>query len=265
MKKTKTAKILLLDIETSPIIAHVWSLWQQDVSLNQIVQDWHILSFSAKWLDSDEIIYFDQRDEKDISNDKKLLKKVWKLLDEADVVVGQNSKAFDIKKLNARFIINGMQPPSSYLQIDTKELAKKHFAFTSNKLEYMTDKLCHTHKKTKSKKFHGHVLWVECMKGNKAAWKEMEAYNKMDVLSLEELYLKLRPWGGSGVNFSVFNEEGPEACECGSESFVKNGFYYTTAGKFQKYRCTECGLEHREKINMLKKDKRKNMRQTTKR
>ena len=256
MKKRTRAKVLILDIESSPIIAHVWGLFNNDVALNQIVSDWHIMSFAAKWLDSKEVIYADQKDEKDISNDKKLLKKVWKLLDEADLVVGQNSKAFDIKKLNARFIINGMQPPSAYRQIDTKLLAKKSFAFTSNKLEYMTDKLCTNHKKTKHSKFHGHTLWVECLKGNKAAWKEMKDYNIQDVLSTEELFLKLEPWGRD-INYQVYDEDGEITCMCGDPDFIKNGFYYTNGSKFQKYRCRSCGAEVRDKENLVPKDIRK--------
>ena len=258
MKTQKRPKIkaLVIDIETSPIIAHVWSLFDQNVGLNQIQQDWHILSFAAKWLHGDKIMYMDQRDEKDISNDKKLLKAVWKLLDEADIVIGQNSKSFDIKKINARFIINGMQPPSQYRQIDTKILAKRSFAFTSNKLEYMTDKLCTKHKKGKHKQFHGHQLWVECLKGNKKAWKEMEEYNKLDVLSTEELFYKLEPWGRE-INYQVYDEGGEMSCVCGDPDFIKNGFYYTNTSKYQKYRCRTCGAEHRGKDNLVPKDVRK--------
>jgi hypothetical protein len=205
------------------------------------------------------MIYLDQRNEKDISNDKKLLKAVWKLLDEADLVIGQNNKQFDIKKLNARFIINGMQPPSQYRQIDTKILAKRSFAFTSNKLEYMTDKLCTKHKKGKHKQFHGHQLWVECIKGNKKAWKEMEEYNKLDVLSTEELFYKLEPWGRE-INYQVYDEEATETCMCGDPDFIKNGFYYTNTSKYQKYRCRTCGAESRGKENLVPQDVRKRLK-----
>jgi hypothetical protein len=108
-------KVLFIDLEIAPIIAHVWSLWQENsgVGLNQVQSDWHVLSWSAKWLGSNELMYMDQRDQKDIQNDKKILKEIWDLLDEADVVIGQNSKRFDVKKLNARFIQHGFPPPST--------------------------------------------------------------------------------------------------------------------------------------------------------
>lgn len=103
--------MLTLDIETAPIIGKVWSLWQNNVGLNQIVNDWYVLSWSAKWLHEDHVMYEDKRHSWNDEDDSVLLKGIWELLDEADIIVTQNGKKFDAKKLNARFIINGMSPP----------------------------------------------------------------------------------------------------------------------------------------------------------
>lgn len=246
-------KILLLDIETAPMLGYVWGIWDQTVGLNQIKTDWHILSWSAKWLDepASKIMYQDQRNSKNIENDRKLLEGIWKLLDEADVIITQNGKRFDIKKLNARFILNGIQPPSPFQHIDTHQIAKKHFAFTSNRLEYMTDKLCTKYKKIKTKKFSGFELWRQCLSGNKEAWAEMEKYNKYDVLSLEELYKKLAPWDNS-VNFTVFQAGSDNiVCTCGSEKFRNKGYNYTSTGKFKRFKCLDCGKNYTSPINLL--------------
>lgn len=248
-------KILILDIETSPIIAHVWGLWDQTVSLNQIKNDWHVLSWSAKWLDSKEVMYQDQRFSKKIEDDKKILKGIWDLLDEADIIITQNGKSFDQKRLNARFILNGMKPPSSYKHIDTKRLATKHFGFTSNKLEYLTDKLCSKHKKLKSKKFQGFELWRQCLAGNVEAWDEMKRYNIRDVLSLEELYKKLAPWDNT-INMAVYYDKPVTICSCGSHKFTKNGFSYTALGKYQRFSCSNCGAELRSSKNEFTKEKK---------
>jgi hypothetical protein len=261
-KKSKGPKVLIFDIETAPIIAHVWGLWDNNVALNQIVSDWHVLSWSAKWFDDppNKVMYMDQRNEKKIEDDAKILSGIWDLLDEADVVITQNGKNFDQKKLQARFLLNGFQPPSSYKHIDTKVLACKHFGFTSNKLEYMSDKLCVKYKKIKHTKFPGHEMWTECLKGNLAAWKEMEKYNKYDVLALEELYHKLIPWDSS-VNFNLYHDDEDNVCKCGNKKFVKNGFYYTNKGKFQKYKCNnkDCGAETRDSENLFSKEKKKSL------
>lgn len=250
-----------MDIETAPILAYVWGLWDQNVGLNMIKDDWHLLSWSAKWFkDPDnKTMYMDQRRKKVISDDKDLLKGMWDLLDEADVVVTQNGIKFDRKKLNARFVQNGMKPPSPYKMIDTLVIAKKHFAFTSNKLEYLSDKLAKKHKKltSKNRKFPGFELWAECLKGNIKAWKEMELYNKLDVLSLEEVFVILYPWENN-INFNLYNDDGsPHTCNCGSSKIVKKGFAYTASSKYQRYKCTDCGTWNRDKINLIPKDDRK--------
>ncbi len=139
-----------------------------------------------------------------------------------------------------------MRPPSSFRQIDTMRLAKKSFAFTSNKLEYMSNKLCTQYKKLKTKKFQGFELWKACLANNQEAWKEMELYNKHDVLATEELYQKLAPWG-TGIDFNIYMEETKPSCNCGSSNFMKNGFFYSSVGRFQRYRCGDCGAEASEK------------------
>ena len=264
-KKHVGPKVLVYDIETAPMLGYVWDIWDQNVGLNQIYSDWYVLAWAAKWMHEgpSKVMYQDQRKAKNIEDDKELLKGIWKLLDEADVVVTQNGKRFDEKKLNARFIVHGMQPPSSYQHIDTRQIAKRKFAFTSNKLEYMTDTLNKKYKKSKHAKFSGFELWKECLKGNKAAWKEMEHYNKYDVLSLEELYLKLQPWDNT-LNVNLYTPDNHELlCACGSKKFKKNGFKYTSVGKYQRYKCLDCGSEMKDRKNLFSKEKKEKLRTRT--
>ena len=259
-------KVLVFDIETSPIISYTWALFDQNIGLNQIVQDWNVLSWSAKWLESEDetvvygphrkIMYEDLRASRDVHNDKNLLKGIRKLLDEADVVITQNGVAFDSKKLNARFLLNKIPKPSSYKHIDTLKIAKSVFKFTSNKLEYMTDKLCTKYKKITKRKYAGFELWKECLKGNLDAWKEMEVYNKHDVLSLEELYYKLIPWDTTSVNFNLYHDGIETVCKCGSRDYKRNGYAYTSTGKFTRYKCLSCGSETRDRKNLLTPEKK---------
>ena len=261
MSEKQGPKTLIIDIETSPLICYSWGVFEQNIGLNQVVEDWYILSFSAKWLgDPDnKIIYMDNRKAKDISNDKKLLKEISNLLNEADVVIGQNSRRFDIKKINARFAIHKMKPPSSYRQVDTCQLANKHFGFTSNSLDYLAEKLCTKHKKSKHTKFPGMTLWKECLKRNQEAWKDMEKYNKKDVLVTEELYEILRPWDNS-INPNLYTEEVTNLCPCGSDSWSKNGVKRLDSGVFQRYTCKSCGYETRGKVNLLSKEKKESLK-----
>lgn len=250
-------KVLIFDIETAPILGYVWKLWDNNLGLNMIEDDWYVLSWSAKWLgeSEDKVMYADQRNAKDIEDDTKILRGIWKLLDKADIVITQNGKKFDVKKLNARFILNGFEPPSSFQHIDTYQIARRKFGFTSNKLEYMTDKLCTKFKKSGHAKFSGFNLWKQCLAGNKEAWAEMEDYNKLDVLSLEELYTKLIPWDTT-VNFNSYHDSHENMCSCGSLDYKKSGFHVTNNGRYQRFKCNKCGSEYRDNQNLLTIDKR---------
>lgn len=233
--------ILLLDIETAPIMASVWQIWDQNIGLSQIKADWHLLSFGAKWLDKKKIMYEDQSRTKPLENDYKLLKSIHGLLNTADIVVAHHGKKFDLPAINARLITNGFPPPSPYKIVDTREIAARNFRFTSNKLEFLSGVLC-TKKKLAHRKFAGFELWKECLAGNPKAWAEMRRYNIRDVEALEELYLKLRPWQPNAPNYGLYNEDEVHLCpKCGSGNITRNGFICLTAGKYQRYKCGDCG------------------------
>lgn len=253
----------MLDIETSPVLSWVWGLWNQNVGLSQIHQDWHVLSFAAKWLNDPRVIYADQRHANPIENDKALLERAWALIDEADILITQNGKRFDVKKLNARFIVHGLGKPSSFRHIDLLQIAKKHFAFTSNKLEFTTDLLCLETRKEKSRKFVGFELWRECLKNNPEAWEEMEKYNRQDVLATEALYYKLLPWDES-IDFSVYFDDNETHCKCGSVRIQCRGFEYTNQGKFQRYQCTSCGAWFKGSKNLLSTEKKNSFKSRVK-
>ena len=252
-------KILILDIETAPMIADVWSLWEQNVGLNQIVHDWYILSWAAKWADGKKVYYADQSKAENLEDDSEILRKLWALLDEADIVIAHNGSRFDIPKINARFIKAGLPPPSPYRQIDTLKLAKAKFKFTSNRLAYLA-KFLGVGTKEEHPNFPGHLLWVETRKGNAKAWREMRKYNIQDVLVLEQVYAKLRPWDSKHPNLGVDGGACPVCAAAGE--LEKRGFHYTNGGKYQRYVCKACGAWSRGKTNLLSKEDRKGLVQT---
>lgn len=255
-----SARTLILDIETAPILANVWKTWKENVGLEQIRADWYILSFSAKWLGDKEVFYYDQSAAKDIENDAALMEKLHKLLDEADIVVAHNGRRFDLKKINVRFFTHGLPPPSPYVIVDTLEIVKRHFAFTSNRLAFLTEHYCTTHKKRAHAKFPGFTLWKECLAGNKEAWKEMRLYNIDDVRSLEEFYLKVRPWAEGHPNVAAFDEPDRPACpRCGSKDVNERGHRHTQVGRYKRYQCNSCGGWSRGRLVVNSKEQRKNL------
>jgi predicted RNA-binding Zn-ribbon protein involved in translation (DUF1610 family) len=254
------AKILTLDIETAPISAYTWGLWEQNVGLDMIGEEWTILSFSAKWLGEKTPLFQSTggRGKNHIRDDKTLCKALWALLDEADIIIAQNGKAFDIKKINARFIVHGMQPYSPIKIIDTMLVAKKHFAFTSNKLEWMSRNVNKGAQKDKHKQFPGFELWAECLKDNPKAWSEMKKYNIQDVIATEELYLRMRPWIEGHPNVANYDDSEEMKCpRCNSARVQRRGLARTQTGEYHRIYCVDCGGWSRTRHTLNSSEKRK--------
>ncbi len=209
----------------------------------------YTLCWAAKWAGSNEVL-FDSVHE---SSNKRMIKRIHKLLDEADVVVHYHGSAFDIPTLNKEFILHNLPPPSPIKQLDLLKIVKEKFRFPSNKLDYVAQRL------GLGKKFEheGHTLWVKCMNDDPIAWKQMEEYNKHDVILLERLYTKLRPWVKGHPNAALFDEGGVPRCPtCGSVHYHKRGYAYTASYKYQRYQCQDCTSWFRGSKSLTKRSEK---------
>lgn len=225
-------KILLLDIETSPNLAFVWGLWQQDVRLDAIVDSSSTLCWAAKWLGEKEIMF----DSVYHSSEKHMLRGIHKLLDQADVVVHYNGKKFDVPTLNKEFLLNGMSPPAPYKQVDMLQVSRGNFRFQSNKLDYVAQQLGLGQKTA----HEGFQLWIKCMEKDPDAWARMRKYNMNDVALLERVYIKMRPWIKNHPNSNLYSDR-PGCTRCGETKLQARGLARTTNGVYQRYQCTGCG------------------------
>ncbi|KKK58739.1 hypothetical protein LCGC14_3041410, partial [marine sediment metagenome] len=185
-QKTKGPRILLLDIETAPHRVYAWGLWGQDIYIDQIEAPGYTLCWAAKWLGSKQMMFASVQS----PGRKKMLRNIYSLITEADIVVHYNGTKFDMPTLNKEFVIEGWPPPSSYKQIDLLLTARRQFRLASNKLDWVARSLGLGQKM----KHKGMELWRNCMAGDPASWRTMERYNKRDVVLLEKVYLALRPW-----------------------------------------------------------------------
>lgn len=245
--KHHTAKILLIDIELSPSLGYFWSLWKQNIGLNQIEHGWHIMSVAWKWYGiSDNIEYAESRSDDDMV----LCNTLHTLLDEADFVIAHNLKKFDLPKINTRLIYHGFDPYSPVKMIDTLEIAKKKFGFTSNKLEYLATYLG-VKPKLKHSKFAGFDLWKACLAGDEEAWQEMKEYNIGDIETLEGVYKKLAPWSGFlHPSLAPFADDTKRTVctKCGSHHIQYRGYARTNQNTYRRFVCNSCGSWGRETI-----------------
>jgi DNA polymerase elongation subunit (family B) len=225
-------RILALDIETRPNLAYVWGLWEQNINLEALVEHQQMICWVAKWVGKRGTEF------RSIHHDGQpaMIRRAWEKLDEADVVVHYNGRRFDIPHLNREFLRFDLTPPSPYKQVDLLQTAKREFKFASNKLAHVSKQLG-----LEGKVQHeGYGLWLKCMAGDENAWKTMRKYNVRDVVLLEELYLKLRPWVRSHPSYAAY--VGKDVCPaCGSEHLQSRGYAFTQVSKYQRLQCVDCG------------------------
>jgi predicted RNA-binding Zn-ribbon protein involved in translation (DUF1610 family) len=231
-------RTLLIDVETFPALVYVWRIYED--SAIKVVENTSVASFSAKWLNGSQVTkaisdYSGYRPGK--RDDRKLLKDLWTLLDEADTVVAHNGDRFDVKKINSRFIIHGMVPPSPYKTVDTLKEARAVSGHDSNRL----NELCRQWGIGQKVRTGGHDLWFDCLGGDARAWKRMKKYNAHDVFPLlEGAYLRLLPWMKKHPNVSAFRDEA--VCpRCGSSKIQSRGKQVTSTRTYQRFQCSECG------------------------
>lgn len=233
-------RILLYDIENTPSLGWVWEKWATNVV--ELHEDWHLLCFAYKWY-GDSVVRtvalpdFPKRYKHDKADDRDVALALWKLFDEADIVVAHNGNRFDQAKARTRFLVHGFDQPSPFREVDTLQVARKHFSFTSSSL----DDLCRQLGIGRKEYDGGFKTWLGCMAGTVAAWKRMLKYNKRDVEMLEQLYLRLRPWIDQHPNLALIADE-PQACpKCGGGPLQPRGWRYYSVTKRRTYRCGACG------------------------
>lgn len=235
--------VIITDIETAPELAYVWGRWKQNVAPNQVKERSYMLSWAAKRLGSGEVFadalpYYDDYKAGD-NNDYNIVKSLWEVLDSADIIIAHNGIKFDLAYANTRFACHGLGMPSPYKVVDTLAVAKKYFRFPANSLK----ELIAFFGFEEDKMDNSMDTWIKCMNGDADAWNYMVEYNKRDITTLENVYLKLRPYDRMHPNIRLYADSDALGCPCcGSERFSileKNA--YTMQSVFESYRCNGCG------------------------
>ncbi len=236
--QTKVPKVLIIDIETTPLQAHTWHTGKQRIGYQQIINEWFMLSYSCKWLFESKIFgsVLTPTEAKN-KDDSRIVRELWKYFDQADILIGHNALNFDVPKAQTRFLMHKLAPPSPFQVIDTLKIAQKNFRLSSNKLDYIGELMLN------DRKLHTDFsLWLRCMDGEGEALEEMLTYNKKDVLLEEEAYVFLRPYMKSHPNMAIYQESIEPSCPtCGSANIDECGHYTTSVNRYLAFRCKDCG------------------------
>lgn len=249
----RTPKVLFWDIETTDMELAIRSYGLKNYikyfNHKDIIRDWTMLGVAWKWQHEDtaKAISVNAGDPLD---DEGIVRIMYKVLEEADVIVGHNSDKFDLKKFNTRALKYGLPPLhiTTRQTVDTLKIARKYFALTSNTLSYIADFLGVDAKDNAPD-------WKACIEGDEDALRYMRKYNKQDVFVTEKVYNILRGYETNHPNLDVIADTRDSAgdkvdvCKvCLSPNLVKNGYMITKKGKRLRLRCKCCGSTQQGKL-----------------
>lgn len=245
MPSDSDLRVLLYDIETAPMLAHIWQAKTEYVAYDFLVQDFWLLSWSAKWWGDTETYYSEVVTPKEAKrqDDARIVETLANLIREADIIVAHNGDSFDLPKLNARLVVLGLEPIGPKQTIDTRTLASKSFRLAYNKLDYLGEKLVGERKIDTG----GFDLWLACIHGDKAALDLMLQYNEQDVFLLEKVFDRMLPYVKNLPRLvTPALGKSLDVCPyCGSEKRQRRGYHHTSASSYPKFQCTGCGRYHR--------------------
>lgn len=229
---------LLLDIETAPNLAYVWGRYDQNIRYDMIKEHWYILCWAAKDIDTHKT-YGSSLHLCSEFSEKEMLQELADLLDKADVVIAHNGVRFDVRKINARFVALGIPKPSPNKVYDTLKVARKHFAFTSTRLEDLPHQLGISARKGSP----GWDTWAGCMQRDSDAFAKLYKYCKQDIKVLEKVFYKLLPW----QPLETIGVKDGSCPTCNSTKLQSRGLYVSKTETCVRYHCTSCGSWSRGK------------------
>lgn len=214
---TTRAKVLTFDIETRPMLSYHWAPKLRYVQPGQVVDHGGMMTWAAKWYGSREIMFASDWDD----GHEGMIRRIWDLLNEADIVVGYNSDRFDLRRIRSEFVRLGLPPTNPVRSVDLIKTVRSQFDFPYNRLDEVARELGLPGKVT----HQGFSLWVDCLAGDPKARALMERYNRGDIRVTEQVYDALRPWIPNHPNLNLWagtDDDGRPnevCCNCGHGHF----------------------------------------------
>jgi hypothetical protein len=241
----RSARILLLDIETSLMKFYGFNPKTEYIPHDLMIADWSVLCWGAKWLFEPEIMGQSVTPKESMErDDRSVLGGIWKLINEADIVITQNGIQFDLKKLNSRFLLAGYNPPTPYMNVDTLKVSREVFGWSYNRLDFLGTKF------GIGKKSDMEIEdWIRCSEGSQEHLTKMFEYCKRDVAPLlEDVYLHMLPWIKGHPNLGLYTDHDADVCpKCQSQNLKWGEKYPTPSGMWEGFRCYSCGAVGRGK------------------
>lgn len=250
-------KLLIYDIETSLLKAFIFRPGEQVIrhtQLDSIFNENEIICIAAKWYGEKDTFVF---------QGNTAIEEFDKLAREADVCLGKNSDRFDVKYINTSRMMQGLRPYPEWMDTseDLEKQLRKHFAFPSQSLDYISSimgfggkekmefrdwvdisnlGLCKKVILSLSKKDNDKISYILFKEGvdkviskGEKALKKMIHYNKKDVLDTESVLKKVIPY--IKLKHNASNKKG--CILCGSIKLVPTKIIIAGKTRYQQFDC----------------------------
>ena len=129
-------KILFFDVETAPLLSHHWRTFKENIAPGQIVNHSFMLTWAAKWrgrktIMSSRLTSTEAKEQDDV----RIVTELAELIREADIIIAHNIRRFDLPVVNTRLALQGLEPLDVPKTVDTLQIAKSNFKFSTNNLD----------------------------------------------------------------------------------------------------------------------------------
>lgn len=234
----KKPKILFLDVETKPVKVWTFRIGSKININHEAICDgekFDIITICYKFSGDKKVQSLDWGCKKQDSG--KMLDKIAEVIESADIVVGHNLDRFDLKQIQMQRLLHGQAPIAFPSSQDTLKQFRRHFMFTSNRLDYLARTLVGT-----GKDRMGFQDWIDiCQDKDPKALAKMIKYCKKDVEILENVYNKAVAFFTPRVNQSIIINGDKKGCPaCGSTRTCSQGIQYNVSSTYQRLRCRAC-------------------------
>lgn len=222
--KVSPAKILIWDIESTNLNASFGT----------------ILCIGWKWYGEKKVHVptILQHQKRGMLDDKHLVAEFARVFAECDYHVAHYGSRFDLPMINTKLAKYELNPLPPKPMVDTWRVARRELRMHSNRLQALAQYLDVAHQKTPI----SFDDWLNAAHGNKKAMREVVDHCEKDVLVLEEVFAKLRPWVREEPSAALFANIGDMDCtSCGSSHVTRKGFKVSRTRRYQQWQCQTCG------------------------
>jgi len=235
---TKQYKLLFADIETCPMLCWAWRTGKQYLGPEQVLEPTRIISIHWAWEGETEVhhLHWDRN-----QCDKSMLAKFSKVAIQADRIMGHNFRQFDIRHINARIAYHKLAPLDNIFLIeDTLKAARNKLYLPS----YTLDSLGKYFGLGEKVKHRGIQMWLDIwLRKDKKALKEMLEYGDGDIVLLQKVYDRLKPYlAFRSMNLSVLNDDANLCPKCGTSGslIARHKGHMTPLGFKRRVSCKAC-------------------------